>query len=202
MDLFRMFRRRPPICSVADLADFIDQNAALLVQRGIYEYSRARAGHYAKVLFAEPGFLHAVEQSRWRAYPLGLAMVGEMVDAALRLLAAGEPRAVAGALADLVLSVFDRYPMPAALGRDVWSAERAELARRLAGIALHKPKRVIDIPEPYAESYFDLMPIHEKLRGRDFDTTQNYLKVTLCNIHAELSKRVEGNPLTQHLPAG
>jgi hypothetical protein len=41
------------------------------------------------------------------------------------------------------------------------------------------------------------MPIHEKLRGRDFPTTHNYLKVTLCNIHDELTKRVEGQPLAQ-----
>ena len=37
----------------------------------------------------------------------------------------------------------------------------------------------MDIPEPYAQTYFDLMPIHEKLRGRDFATTRNYLKVAL-----------------------
>ena len=53
----------------ASLADFIDEQSAFLVQKAIYEYSRARAGHYAKVLFAEHEFREAVEQSRWRAYP-------------------------------------------------------------------------------------------------------------------------------------
>ena len=32
-----------------------------LVQKGIYEYSRARAGHYAKVLFREPEFQAAAD---------------------------------------------------------------------------------------------------------------------------------------------
>ena len=54
------------------------------MQKGIYEYSRARAGHYAKVLFREPEFQAAVEESRWRAYPLGLAMVAELVEGVLR----------------------------------------------------------------------------------------------------------------------
>ena len=57
MKLFeKLFRPRPPIRDLQALADFIDAQSAFIVQKGIYEYSRARAGHYAKVLFAEEGF--------------------------------------------------------------------------------------------------------------------------------------------------
>ena len=49
----------------------------------------------------------------------------------------------------------------------------------------------MDIPEQWAQTYFDLMPIHEKLRGRDFPTTRNYLRVTMCNIHDEFSERLD-----------
>ena len=83
MALFDIFRRRPPIRDTRALADFIDQNAAFITQKGIYEYSRARAGHYAKVLFREPEFQTAADHSRWRAYPLGLAMVSELVEGVL-----------------------------------------------------------------------------------------------------------------------
>src|SRR6266850_7592933 len=81
--LDRFFRRQPPICDKAALADFVDAQSAFLVQKGIYEYSRARAGHYAKVLFAEEGFAQSVEHARWQAFPLGLSMVGEMIDGVL-----------------------------------------------------------------------------------------------------------------------
>jgi len=91
----------------------------------------------------------------------------------------------------LVLSVFDRYPVPAPLGTPTWSALRVELERRLKLIGLHPPKRAMDIPETYIHPYFDLMPIHEKLRGRDFPTTHNYLQVVLCNVHEELSERID-----------
>jgi hypothetical protein len=185
--LFDIFRRKPPIRDAAALALFVDEHAAFLVQKGIYEYSRARAGHYAKVLFAESGFRDAVEVARWRAYPLGLAMVTEMVDTVLR----PKVGAGTGALAELALSVFDRYPVPAAIGREDWGAARNELDGRLARIGLHPPKRVIDIPEPFAKIYFDCMPIHEKLRGSDFPTIKSYLKVTLSNIHDELTKRMD-----------
>ena len=50
---------------------------------------------------------------------------------------------------------------------------RTQLAQRLTLITLHPPKWAKDVPEPFAEAYFNLMPIHEKLRGRDFpDHTQ------------------------------
>ena len=114
----------------AALGDFIDRQAAFLVQKGIYEYARARAGHYAKVLFAEPGFQAAVEQSRWRAYPLGLAMVAELVEGVLRPNGTDRHRQL-DALSRSSLSVFDRYPVPPALGAQSWSEARDELARRL-----------------------------------------------------------------------
>jgi hypothetical protein len=192
--LFKLFRRRPPIRDVAALADFIDQNSAFLVQKGLYEYSRARAGHYAKVLFREQGFIDAVEQSRWRAYPLGLAMVGELVEGVLRPYETNR-REQLDALSSLVLSVFDRYPVPASLGEQAWRDERAELDRRLRLIGMHAPKRAFDICEPWVDTYFNLMPIHEKLRGSDYPTIRNYLRVTLCNIHDELTKRMDAQAL-------
>ena len=118
MGLFDIFRSRPPIRDRDELAQFIDENAAFLVQKGIYEYARARAGHYAKVLFKEPEFVEAVERSRWTAYPLGLAMVGELVEGVLRPLAADADRSrQLETLRALVLSVFDRYPTPAVARR-------------------------------------------------------------------------------------
>ena len=200
MRLFELFRRRPPIGDTQALAEFIDRQSAFLVQKGIYEYSRARAGHYAKVLFAEPGFQEAVEQSRWRAYPLGLAMVAELVEGVLRPHGADRNRQL-DALSAVVLSVFDRYPVPAALGAQAWNEARVELVRRLQLIGLHAPKRAFDICEPWAETYFNLMPIHEKLRGRDFPTIRNYLKVTLCNIHDEFTRQLDAAAVAAALGA-
>jgi hypothetical protein len=190
MGLLDFFRRKPPIRDAAAVATFIDENAAFAVQKGLYEYSRARAGHYAKVLFREPEFQAAVEISRWRAYPLGLAMVGELVEGVLRPHFT-ERRAALDAVSLLALGVFDRYPVPAALGAAEWRDLRVELAHRLQLVGLHPPKRVIDIPEQWAQTYFDMMPIHEKLRSRDFPTTRNYLRVTMCNIHDEFVGRLD-----------
>jgi hypothetical protein len=200
MKLFeKFFRPRPPIRDREALADFIDAQSAFIVQKGIYEYSRARAGHYAKVLFAEEGFAKSVEHARWRAFPLGLSMVGETVDVVLRPHAGENRRAVLDRIIAVVLSVFDRYPVPPSIGEAAWQEARRELEQRLDLVGGHAPKRVMDIPEPMAESYFAMMPIHEKLRGRDFQTTRNYLRVSLCNIHDELVDRIDASALTAAL---
>lgn len=198
MNLLRIFRRPMPIANADALADFIDANAAFLVQKGLYEYARARAGHYSKVLFAEEGFRAAIEQARWRAFPLGLAMVTEMVEGVLRPLT-DDRRAVLDRLNAITLSVFDRYPEPEALGAEVWSQLRSELAHSLDLIGIHAVKPAKDIPMIYAESYFALMPIHEKLRASEFPTTRNYLRVSMCNIHHEFSTRMDASALARAL---
>ncbi len=200
MSLFNIFRGRPPIRDRHELAQFIDENSAFLVQKGMYEYSRARAGHYAKVLFTEPEFQEALERSRWNAFPLGLAMVGELVEGVLRPLAGdAEGSQQLETLRALVLSVFDRYQTPATLGEESWSQLRADLARRLQLIGLHPVKRSFDIAGPFAKAYFDLMPIHRKLRASEFPTLHSYLKVTLCNIHDELTKRLDAEAMAYSL---
>lgn len=199
MGFLDRFRRPPPIHDADQLADFVDQQAAFVAQKGIYEYARARAGHYAKVLFREPEFQTACDISRWQTFPLGLAMVGELLEGVLLPAWRGDRVDLTDAVRGLVLSVFDRYPVPQVLDAQMWSQLRAELDRRLKQMGLHPPKWVKDIPEPFWERYFDLMPIHEKLRTRDAPTTRNYLRVTLINIHDELVRRIDAADMAAKL---
>jgi hypothetical protein len=191
MGFLDYFRSKPAIRDTADLSQFVEEQAAFLVQKGIYEYSRARAGHYSKVLFAESGFHAAVDLSRWQAFPLGLAMVGELVEGILARTPGADRTAQSAALRALVLSVFDRHPTPPSIAPERWRELRSELAGRLGRIGMHPPKPAMDISEPYADSYFSLMPIHEKLRGQDAPTLRSYLRVTMCNISDELTKRID-----------
>jgi hypothetical protein len=191
MGLFDIFRRAPAIRDPAALADFIDERAAFLVQKGIYEYARARAGRFSMMLMKEAAFIEAVNRSRWRAFPLGLAMVAEMVEGLLRPAAGEDWRTTLAALGRLVLSVYDRYPRPSEIDAATWQAGRDDLALRLERIGAHPVKPVKDIPEPMAEPYFALMPVHEKMLSADLPTARNYLKLTLINFHSDLAKRMD-----------
>ncbi len=199
MALLGFFRRRPKIREVAELADFVDQQSAYLIQRYIYDYTHARAGPYSKSLLVRPDFVLAVERSRWAAYPLGLAMVSEMVEGVLRPHAAEEKRAILDPLSVLVLDVFDRYDVPGPIGTDAWHAARHELAGKLDQIGTHPPKRVIDIPEPYAERYFNMMPFDQELLTNDVPTTRSYLRLTLTHIRDEMVKRMDSAEMAAKL---
>lgn len=201
MPFLGFFRRKPPIREVSQLADFIDQQSAYLVQRYIYDYTHARAGPYSKSLVNQPEFMQTVERSRWSAYPLGLAMVGEMTDGVLRPHAGQDDRALLDPLIRLVLGVFDRYEAPAAIGVEAWQASRDELARKLEFVTMHPPKRVNDIPELYVERYFQMMPFDKELLTNDVPTTRSYLGLNLIHIRDELVKRMNAADMATKLRA-
>jgi len=202
MDLLRWFRRPPPIRELDELASFIDEHAAFLVQKGIYDYARARSGPYSKSLLAEPDFHVTINRSRWRAYPLGLAMVGEMAEGVLRPHAGGERRVILDPLTSLVLEVFDRYPVPQELGSGVWTGAREELALALDRIGTHPPKRVIDIPEQYVKRYFAMMPFDKELLTKDEPTTLAYLRLTLTDMRDKLVDRMDAADMAGKLRRG
>jgi hypothetical protein len=146
--------------------------------------------------------MQEVERTRWTAYPLGLAMVGEMVEGVLRPHAGEDRRAVLDPLGALVLDIFDRYDVPKQIGTGAWRGAREELARKLDQIGTHPPKSVIDIPEPYAERYFNMMPFDKALLTNDVLTTKNYLRLTLTNIRDEMVKRMDAAAMAAKLRAG
>ena len=201
MGFFDIFRRPPPVRDATGLADFVDRQSAFVAQKGIYEYARARAGHYSKVLFKEPEFQTACDVSRWQTFPLGLAMVGEVVEGILTPAWRQDRPSLTEKIRVLTLGVFDRYPRPQVLDAETWTRMRDDLDRHLKQMGLHPAKAAKDIPEPFWQRYFDLMPIHEKLRTRDELTTRNYLRLTMINTHDELTKRMDVDALVRDLEA-
>jgi hypothetical protein len=202
MALLGFFRRRPSIREIAELAEFIDEHSAFLVQRYIYDYTQARAGPHTKHLIARGEFRETVERCRWAAFPLGLGMVGEMVEGVLEPHAGGQRRAVLDPLGALILGIFDRYEVPAPIGASAWQEAREEVARKLDQVGMHPPKRVIDIPEPYVERYFNLMPFEKALLTDDIPTTRSYLRLTLTNLRDDLVKRMDAVDMAGRLRAG
>lgn len=198
MGFLDFFRRKPKIRDPKALADFIDEQAAFLVQKGIYDYSRARSGHFAKVMLADKGFQGALNRSRWRAFPLGLAMIGETVDAGL-VPQAADRRAVLDPLIALVLSVHDRYPRPQELTEEEWSAGRDELKLHLERLSTHPPKRIIDIPEPFAERYFAMMPFDKPFLTPDAPTARGFMQLQLVSVNEQLKERMDAADMARQL---
>jgi hypothetical protein len=190
MGIFDWFRRPPPIADHAALVDFLDSRAAFIVQKGIFDYTRAISGPSFSLLIKETAFAAAVDGARWKNYPLVLSMVTELVDGVLRPFASSK-EALGGALARTALDIFDRYPVPAAIGAEAWSAARGDLETRLNRITLHATKYAKDIPLPLAEAVFNGMPIHERLRGNHIEWVRNNLRSNLIRMHEEFTERAD-----------
>jgi hypothetical protein len=199
MGFWDFFRRKSPIRDTEALADFIDKQAAFLVQKGIYDYSRARSGHFAKVMLADKGFQGALNRSRWRAFPLGLAMVGETVEAVLAPQAVDDRRTVLDSLIALVLSVYDRHPRPEGLTPDEWQDAREELKLNLERLSTHPPKRIIDIPESFADRYFAMMPFDKPFLTPDAPTARGFMQLQLIAVHEQLRERMNASDMIRKL---
>ena len=173
MALFGLFRRKSPIGDPKELADFIEEQASSLLHEGIE---------------TEPS----------KAYPLGLAMIGEIVDGILRPQAGSQKRALADETIDLVLGVFDRHPVPAAIGQDAWGDARSELAQRLDQISNQPPKSAADIPAQYVKRYLKIMPGQNGNAPRVLDV----LKSNLVKAQSDLEARMDAAAMAKALLAG
>jgi hypothetical protein len=191
MGLLDWFKRSPPIAHRAELVEFLDTRAAFLVQKSIYDFAHACAGMSFARLMQEPTFIEAMDQSRWRSYPLGLSVIAETVHGVLRPAAASGAMPLAEALRETAFDAFDQYPVPAMLDAETWTGEREELGRRVIGIALHGPKAVKDIPFAVSEQLYKNLPIHTEIRGDDREIVINHLRTNLILIYEDFSRRAD-----------
>jgi hypothetical protein len=184
MDVLGIFRRGG-IRETEALADFLDERATLLAQNTVDEYTKGRAGPIAATIFADAAFGAALERARREAYPIALTMLAQTVEGALRPHATDMPAEFLRALEGVVLSVFDRHPVPACLTPQAWLATRDDVLRWLDDLPRRRPKLPADITEPFAPLLLAIMPIHDMLRGENFPALQNYLRAALSGIHDE-----------------
>ncbi|MBK8008161.1 MAG: hypothetical protein IPK23_06785 [Rhizobiales bacterium] len=194
-----LLRRKPKIRTPDELADFIDENAAFLVQKGIYDYSRARSCHFSKVMLADEGFQKALNRARWRAFPLGLAMVGETVETVLVEHSRDNRRNELDPLIKLVLSVYDRYPCPPEIEEEEWQLARADLSLHLERLSTHPPKRINDIPVPFADRYFAMMPFDKQFLTPDAPTARGFMQLQLITVRDEFIERLDAIDFVRQL---
>jgi hypothetical protein len=188
MGILDWFRRPPPIADRAGLTEFLDTRSAFLVQKNIFDYARGVSGPYFSQIIKERAFIDAVDVGRWSNYPLCLAMTSEVVYSVL-LPAAGERLSLVDALKSMALDIMSHYAVPRPLTAEKWQDARATLAARIEKFTLAPPKRVMLIPDPYAEQFLEGMPFHERFRAKDLALITNNLRANLIRMHDELSAR-------------
>jgi hypothetical protein len=160
-------RWRPkPIASAADLADFIDQSAALIAQKSVIGYCHVKTGLPLSELTRERQFAEAFERGRWEAYAAVMSDLAVISEKTLRAEAGPRAGELVGALVRLASGVLARHPVPAHRPEG-WSGEAQALRDRLALAQAAPPLPIAQIALTSAERIFDTLPIHERLRQPD-----------------------------------
>ena len=126
-------------------------------------------------------------------------MVAEMIEGVLAPVSGGERRTLLDPLIKLTLDVFDGYPLPPGQSEEEWVAARAELALHLERLSTHPPKPVLDIPEPYFERYFALMPFDKQFLTADAPTAKGFMQIALVNMKEDLIERMDAAEMAEQL---
>ena len=198
MGFLDWFRGSAPINDRPALLEYLDSRASFLTQKGIFDFTRAAAGPSFSSLIKETAFAEAVDEARWKSYPLTLSCVVEMVHGVLRPLAKGA-MPLAEALQTAAFEIIDRYPAPKAIEPAAWKESRDALGLRIIHIALHPPKHVKDIPLQIAPQFYDNLPIHERVRGSANEIVTNNLRTSLIRMHEEFERTANGSALVEAL---
>lgn len=193
--------RKTKIASWSALEDFVDARAAFLVNRSMYEYSRARAGILAEKLFREQSFKDAIEEGRWRAFPLSLSNVLELIDGHLRGAAGGRAPDLLEALIGTGRRVLGRYPCPAGVEPDWWRERGEGVETSLRRAALAEPKAPQDICKATFDEMFALVPIHPDLMKLDREVVLNHMRGMMVNMAGEAEEQLDRAGLIAGLPA-
>jgi hypothetical protein len=179
----KLFRRPEPVVDRRSLQVFMDRRAAFIAQKGIVEFCRVRAGVYWQKLFAEEEFRSVLNMSCWLAYSPALALVTEMVEAALRPAAGANRPQVADALEQMARDVYFAYPTPQGLSEAQWRDRFAIVGERLAEATGRAAQPVRKMPEGLSRLVFEALPIHPNIVRNDADYIHNNIRMNLLRAH-------------------
>ncbi len=185
-----LFRKPDLIDTPLALCDFLDAQAAFLVQKTVYEHARHTAGAWRQ-LFQEKEFQDAAERARWGNYPIGLGHVAEMVLSVLRRADGTDADRLATGLEECIRRVCARYPKPDAYPEDFWQDASALVARRLRSAASAPTRPVHEMAGESGREFFERLPIHQALRGNDPDYVLNTVRSNLLQAHDTFLRRAE-----------
>ncbi len=184
-------RSKVSVDSAATLETFLDQRSAFIAQKCAVEYCRAKAGLFWSSLFREEPFLAGLAVCQWEAYAAVMIDVAVLVDAKLRIADPGATgTALAGALTAQVNRRLSAYPRPKHRP-DGWDDVIEETERRLAQAHLSEPKQAREIGKQSAKRVFAVLPIHQNMRGHDYEMVQNNIRFNLVRTAEDFERTAD-----------
>lgn len=199
---FRTWLNGETINNRAELAAFLDRNAALVAQKCAIDYCRGKAGTFSQSLFREQPFIEALTRCRWESYAAVLADFTLIVETRLAAPAQAQGRTAAlkPALARLYADMLQTHPPPSHRPQG-WGEAIAEFERRqtafdpTAGTA---PDRIV---LHAARKLFDTLPIHTNMRQFDEEIVFGAVRFHTVAFSQRLDQQLQAAAAAQSLLA-
>jgi hypothetical protein len=189
MGLFDFWREKP-ITTTDELVEEVARSAAFVVNKAMFEYSRARSGILSNALLKEKEFQVAIEKARWSAFPLAVGYVTEIIYGLLAPAFQDKRADLTDALVGVALRALAHDDAPVDFFPEGWGPPGAEVEARLRLAMLAAPKTVRSIPDQTAEAFFDAFPLHETVKQHDFVPISNNLRSLLLFRYEKIGPRL------------
>jgi hypothetical protein len=205
MNIFQWFNRieqwlRPArIEGQADLAAFLNAQAAFVAQKSIVSYCQMKTRLHFADLIRDRAFAEAYDRARWETFEAVLGDLVLIVEGQLRSRGHGQ---ASEAMARSLLGVF-RSALEAH-GHDAkdWGQGIARFERRLAQSLLAAPLTPDAITEHSAKRAFHALPIHADLRRSDAESFERSVQFLIVSAIERLERRADWGALARGLGAG
>lgn len=168
------------------LTCLIETEAARLSQRATTGFCHAKAGSNAELLFREAPFLEALEKSRWNAFALVLADLFLVAEGYLR----PESQIERERLWAWLQESFMRIAAAQQTSYD-FTEDFSNFVGRLGHARLAPPKSATEQISATCRVVYDSLPIHEKLRGDDYEVIAGLLSFGATGFRESLEKRCD-----------
>lgn len=155
-----------------------------LAQRATTGFCHAKSGSNAELLFKEAVFLEALETSRWNAFALLLADLTMIVEGYLR----PEGDIDKERLWAWLLKTHHKILASQQTMQDFTEAKSA-FEGRLGRARLAPPGPAVDQVTQSCRPIYDSLPIHERLRGDDFEVISGLIHFGAATFRELLERR-------------
>ena len=187
--LLNLFRTRRHV-SPAEVARFLQSQAAYVAQKTVLDYCRVKAGRSEKQLFSDPNFQAALAHCRWQVFFAALADVTALIEAHLRPHAPGQEAPLMQGLIILHQTALLAETPPEEEAPSAVEAREA-LPHYLATLQLAPPHPAERLPLLAEPVLFATLPVHPEQRRGESLAIKGALRFQMVTTQQELERRFD-----------
>ena len=207
MSFFGLFKKTERLATLADLQAFCVRHALCSARKDMSNFVEQRIEIMPQQYFEPQERLDALNRACWRAYPVALINILEMLSVEFR----NTPQAGLNLeesetlLVHIALSLMQDALPDQPFADHVWLGYGQDVCLQLAQAHSLPPRYIRDIPRSRVRSFCALMPLHPDVVLAEHSAIERHLQVKICRAHDGFLHSVDWPSLSadikQNLPS-